>query len=64
MFTGVVILENHEKASYLVDLPHLMNFKVEYVRPQSGRCLGREAAETKDFSESLASTPTWVQPDS
>ena len=22
-----------------------MNFRVEYVRPQSGRCLGREAAE-------------------
>ena len=38
----------------------LMNFKAEYVRPRSGRCLGREAAEratksnkTKGFSESL-----------
>ena len=30
-----------------VDLPQvdLMNFRVEYVRPQGGRCLGREAAE-------------------
>ena len=30
-----------------VDLPQvdLMNFRVEYVRPLSGRCLGREAAE-------------------
>ena len=30
-----------------VDLPQvdLMNFRVEYVRPRSGRCLGREAAE-------------------
>ena len=29
------------------DLPQvdLMNFRVEYVRPLSGRCLGREAAE-------------------
>ena len=30
-----------------LDLPQvdLMNFRVEYVRPRSGRCLGREAAE-------------------
>ena len=30
-----------------LDLPQvdLMNFRVEYVRPLSGRCLGREAAE-------------------
>ena len=30
-----------------VDLPQvdLMNFRVQYVRPRSGRCLGREAAE-------------------
>ena len=30
-----------------IDLPqvNLMNFRVEYVRPWSGRCLGREAAE-------------------
>ena len=36
-----------------LDLPQvdLMNFKVEYVRPRSGSCLGREAAEraTKSF---------------
>ena len=25
----------------------LMNFRVEYVRPLSGRCLGREAAERR-----------------
>ena len=31
----------------MIDLPQvdLMNFRVEYVRPLSGRCLGREAAE-------------------
>ena len=34
----------------------LMNFRVEYVRPLSGRCFGREA--TKDFSESLQSIVT------
>ena len=31
-----------------VDLPQVdqvMNFRVEYVRPQSTRCLGREAAK-------------------
>ena len=30
-----------------IDLPQvdLMNFRVEYVRPLSGRCLGHEAAE-------------------
>ena len=30
-----------------LDLPQvdLMNFRVEYVRPRSGRCLGHEAAE-------------------
>ena len=30
-----------------VDSPQvdLMNFRVEYVRPRSGRCLGREASE-------------------
>ena len=26
----------------------LMNFRVEYVRPLSSRCLGREAAERQD----------------
>ena len=33
--------------SNLVDLPQvdLVNFRVEYVRPRSGRFLGREAAE-------------------
>ena len=31
----------------MLDLPQvdLMNFRVEYVRPRSGRFLGREAAE-------------------
>ena len=29
----------------------LMNFRVEYVRPQSGRCLGREAAERAGGTE-------------
>ena len=34
-------------ADALADLPQvdLMNFRVEHVRPRSGRCLGREAAE-------------------
>ena len=36
-----------QRLRYKVDLPQvdLMNFRVEYVRPQSGRCLGREAAK-------------------
>ena len=36
-----------ECVTVLLDLPqvHLMNFRVEYVRPRSGRCLGREAAK-------------------
>ena len=36
-----------ECVTVLLDLPQvdLMNFRVEYVRPRSGRCLGREAAE-------------------
>ena len=31
----------------MLDVPQvdLMNFRVEYVRPRSSRCLGREAAE-------------------
>ena len=44
-----------------LDLPQvdLVNFRVEYVRPRSGRFLGREAAEraTKDeglFRKSMA----------
>ena len=41
-----------------IDLPQvdLINFRVEYVRPRSGRCLCREGYwinKTKDFSESL-----------
>ena len=42
-----------------LDLPEvdLMSFRVEYVKPRSGRFLGRGVAErknkTKDFSESL-----------
>ena len=38
-----------ELFSLKVDLPQvdLMNFRVEYVRPLSGRCLGREAAERR-----------------
>ena len=39
---------------HTVDLPQvdLMNFRVEYVRQQSGRCLGREAAERATQSKS------------
>ena len=34
-------------ADVSIDLPQvdLINFRVEYVRPRSGRCLGRKAAE-------------------
>ena len=37
----------HASSHEYLDLPQvdLMNFRVEYVRPQSGRCLGHEAAE-------------------
>ena len=38
---------NKRGSSRTLDLPQvdLMNFRVEYVRPRSGRCLGREAAQ-------------------
>ena len=36
-----------QRSLFLLDLTQvdLMNFRLEYVRPRSGRCLGREAAE-------------------
>ena len=39
--------EHEPQASVSIDLPQvdLVNFRVEYVRPPSSRCLGREAAE-------------------
>ena len=50
--TNVVSMQDYVLQLGL-DLPQvdLMNFRVEYVRPRSGRCLGREAAEraTKSF---------------
>ena len=52
--TNVVSMQDYVLQLGL-DLPQvdLMNFRVEYVRPRSGRCLGREAAERATKSRVL-----------
>ena len=49
------LLMNLRGALSSLDLPQvdLMNFRVEYVRPRNGRCLGREEAERATGTEGL-----------
>ena len=46
-----------------IDLPQvdLMNFRVEYVKPRSDRCLGREAAERATKSREVDLRPAGTE---
>ena len=54
---GIVLFYSH------LDLPQvdLMNFRVEYVRPRSNRCLGREAAERATTSREVVLRPAGTE---